>query len=413
MEIKSQHTNILILGAGIGGYETFRTLSKLLKKHGLNQVITIVDRNNYFTFTPLLHEVASGAVEPSHCALPLREIIYKTPHKFIKADVQKIDPEKKVVTTSAGDIAYDYCVMSLGSGVNFLGVPGATEHCYTVRTLDEAMRLREMIIKKLEDTRNITAITVVGGGFSGVEVAGQLAHLIKRDFKKLYPNDTVMISLVESGKTILPQAPLKAQQNILRRLAKMGVTVRLGTVAKEVAASSVLLGSGIRIQSDITVWCAGVSNVAERFLPREYCERGRLPVMASLLSAKADTLYGVGDVILGHNVGSDAPFFPQLGEAAHRQGEYVARHITDRLSGKLTRPFFFKSKGLLMPIGERYGVAIFGKVIITGLLAWWLRRTVYVLFMPGLIFKFKLVIDWTLRLFGFSYIISIERNKKN
>lgn len=409
---KELSTNIIILGAGIGGYETFKVLNKLLKRRRLNQVITIVDHNNYFTFVPLLHEVTSGSVEPSHCALPLREIIYQTSHQFIKAEVQKIDPGKKLVITSEAKISYDYCVMSLGSGVNFFGVPGAAEHCYNVRTLDEAMRLRETIIKKLEDTRDITTITIVGGGFSGVEVAGQLAHLIKRDFKKLYPNDTVTVNLVESGKTVIPQMPSKARQSILRQLAKMGVNVRLGLAAKEVTTDTILLGDGIRIRSDITVWCTGVNNVAEQFLPKEYCENGRLPVTKSLISTKSDTLYGVGDIILGHNVGSSMPF-PQLGEAAYRQGQYVAHHIANRLNGKSTEPFFFKSKGLLMPIGDRYGIAIFGKFVFTGLIAWWLRRTIYVMFMPGLMLKMKLILDWTLRLFGFNDIISIERNQKN
>lgn len=405
-------TNILILGSGIGGYETFRTLNKLLKRHQLNQVITIVDRNNYFTFTPLLHEVMSGSVEPSHCALPLREIIYQTPHQFIKAEVQKIDPEKKLVMTSEGVINYDYCVMGLGSGVNFFGVPGANEYCYNVRTMDEVIRLRETIIKKLEDTRDLTNITVVGGGFSGVEVAGQLAHLIKRDFKKLYPNDTVTLSLVESGKIVVPQMPSKARQSIVRRLASLGVNLWLGVTVKEVEAGAILLGDGTKMKSDITVWCAGVNNVAEQFLPKEYCERGRLPVSEFLVSTKIDTLYGVGDIILGHNIGSNV-LFPQLGEAAHRQGKYVAHHIANRLNKKSTEPFFFQSKGLLMPIGDRYGVAIFGKFILTGLVAWWLRRTVYVMFMPGLMLKMKLILDWTLRLFGFNDIISIEHNQKN
>ena len=172
------HADILILGAGIGGYEVYRTLNKLLRRRQLNQIITIVDRDNYFTFAPLLHEVASGSVEPSHCAIPLREIVYKTPHQFIKAEALKIDPKKKIVATSEGNVSYDYCVVGLGSGVNFFGVPGAAQYSHTIRTLAGAARLHETIIEKLEDTRNITAITVVGGGLSGVEVAATLSPSI-------------------------------------------------------------------------------------------------------------------------------------------------------------------------------------------------------------------------------------------
>lgn len=409
---KKIQTDILILGAGIGGHKTFRTLQKLLRRYGLKKQITIVDRNNYFTFVPLLHEVAGGAVEPGHSAIPLREVVSGTPHQFICAEINTVDPATRTVSTSEGEISYEYCVLALGSGVNFFGVPGAAEHCYTVRTLQAAMHLRETIIKKLEDTRDATTINVVGGGFSGVEVAGQLAYLIKRDFKKLYPNDQITIGLIELGKTVVPQTLPKAQQIIKQRLNKMGVVLHLETQVKEVAADSILLGDGSRIRSDITIWCAGVGNVAEQFLPKEYCERGRLPVTEFLTASKTDSLYGVGDVILGHNAGSEI-FFPQLGEAADYEGEYVAGHIANRLRGKPTKPFFFRSKGILMPIGDRYGVAVFGKVVLSGLPAWWLRRTVYVMFMPGFLFKLQLIFDWTLRLFGFSYIISTEPNKKN
>lgn len=405
-------TDILILGAGIGGYETFRTLNKLIRRWRLNKTITIVDRNNYFTFVPLLHEVASGSVEPGHSAISLREIIYRTPHRFIKTEVQKIDPEKKTVATSEGDISYEYCVAGLGSEVNFFGVPGADTLCYGVRTLNEAMRLRAAIIRKLEDSRNTTAITVVGGGASGVEVAGQLISLVRRDFKKLYPEDKVIVNLVEAGAEVAAALPFPAQRAISQRLKRLGVKLHLGAAVQQVEPDKLILKDGKRLKSDITVWCAGIGNVAGKFLPAAYSERGRLPVTEFLISPKADTLYGVGDMALAHNPGS-AVFFPQLGETAHAEGGYIARHIAARLKNKAIKPFHFQSKGFLMPIGERYGVAIFGKMVLTGLFAWWLRRTVYLMFMPGLRLKIKLALDWTLRLFGFSDIIAVEDNKKN
>lgn len=404
-------TDILILGAGIGGFETFRTLAKLLKRNGLKKTITIVDQNNYFTFAPLLHEVAAGAVEPGHAAFPLRELVYRTPHKFIRARLEKIIPLEKKALTSAGEITYDFCVVALGSGVNFYGTQGAKTFSYTVRTLTAAMALREALIKKVEGSDNTTAITVVGGGFTGVEVAGQLAHLVKHDLKKLFPEDTITVRLIQNGPTLVPMLPAKAQMLVTKRLAKIGVELLFDAKVSEVKKTSVALGTG-ELKSDFTIWCAGNENDMSLCIDNAYCERGRMPVTHFLNHPMNASLYGVGDIIRGNNIGQDNISYPQLGEAAHKQGEYVAKHIFATLCNKKIKPFFFKSLGTLMPIGDGYGVVIAGPFIFAGWFAWWIRRTVYLLFMPGILRKLKIMIDWTLRIFGFRYIIDVERNKQ-
>lgn len=181
-------TDVVIVGAGIGGYETFRTLTKFLKRSHIKKQILIIDQNNYFTFTPMLHEVASGSIEPQHATLPLRELVYKTPHQFLKARVEKIDPERKIIFTSQGQITYEFCVVGLGSGVNYFNTKGAEEFCYGVRTLSKAIKLHEDIFQALENSSQEEIIfTIIGGGFTGVEVAGQFMHLVNHDLKKLYP----------------------------------------------------------------------------------------------------------------------------------------------------------------------------------------------------------------------------------
>lgn len=405
----TQHsTDIIILGAGIGGYETFRSLSKLLKWHGLNKKITLVDAHNYFTFTPLLHEVAAGSVEPSHCTFSLRELVYNTPHTFLKATVKAVHAEKKTVETSAGTISYQYCVMALGSGVNFFGTPGADTYAYTVRTLPKAMQLRENLISLLETEPKKIDLTIVGGGWTGVEVAGQMAFLRDHTLKKVYPTTSIHIRIVESGGAVTAMAPVKAQTKIFKQLQKLGVEILLNTRVASVAKDHVIVGTDTHLPSDMTFWCTGVNNVADCFLNEADCEKKRLPVTKFLNHENYPELYGVGDISLGFNDGADKPF-PQLGEAAHKQGQYVARHIIASLRHKELEPFHFTSSGTLMPIGDRYGIAIFGNIVFGGLFAWWLRRTTYVMFMPGLLRKLKLVMDWTLHLFGFSYIIDITR----
>lgn len=407
MQKNELKTNILILGAGIGGYETFRTLNKELKRQGLKKIITIVDQNSYFTFTPLLHEVASGAVEAAHATIPVRELIYKTPHQFIKASVQKILPEENTVLTSVAAIHYDFCVVALGSGVNYFNIPGAQEFSYTVRTLTAALKLRQDLIQKIESCASDVSLAVVGGGYTGVEVAGQLQHLINIDFKKLYPEKNITLSILQNGPVLVPILPLDVQTAITKRLRKMGVKLLLNNGVKQVLQDAIILKDGSQLHSDMTIWCAGFSSIADSFMPAAQCERGRMGVTHHLTHAHYPNLYGVGDIICGHNVNS-TELYPQLGEAAHKQGEYVAKHIIATLNGKKLKPFYFKSMGTVMPIGDGYGVVALAHLKLFGWFAWWIRRTVYVAFMPGWLRKIKIVVNWTLRLFGFSYILEVK-----
>jgi len=401
-------TDILILGAGIGGYETFRTLAKLLKRHRLKKIITIIDRNNYFTFTPMLHEAAAGAVEPQHCAIPLRELTEKTPHRFIKAEIKGIDPSKKQVQTSAGTIGYDTCVVALGSAINFFNIPGAEQYAHNVRTLRSALRLHDAFIALLETSpaANLNLI-IVGGGFTGVEVAGQLADFIKKDIALLYPDITVKIHLIESGSILAKSMPHKVHKKIAARLKAMSVTVHLRSRVQAVKKEAIQLENGKEIKSDLTIWTSGFKNFAQCYLPQQYCEAGRIPVTSYLCHEKDNSLFAIGDIMLRREPGSEIPY-PQLAEAAHKEGMYIAKAIVRRAKSQKIKPFVFRPTGTLMPIGNWYGVLTIGKFCLFGPLAWWIRRTVYLLFIPGILRKLKIVTDWTLHCFGFHHTLLVE-----
>jgi NADH dehydrogenase len=400
-------TDILILGAGIGGYETFRTLSKELKKNRLPQKITIVDQNNFFTFTPMLHEVASGAIEPSHCTVSLRELVYTTPHEFIKSRVTKIDPTKKMVATEAGSIHYTYLVIGLGSGVNYFNTPGAAENSYNVRTLVAAMKLRHDIVAAFEANQEPLTISIIGGGYTGIETASQLLHLFQHDLTKLYPGVKAHIRVVEAGNTILSTLPNQVQQTIKAYLMARGIEFILAKPVKSVEKNSITFTDGTELSSTITVWCAGVKNQADSYLPSEFQEKGRLPVNQYLQLTTDESVYVVGDMALFKNQDSEIPV-PQLGESAHQEGRYVAKKIANTLKKRTTKPFAFRSLGMLIPVGDWYGVLIAGNFVLFGALAWWIRRTAYLLFMPGLLRKLKIIVDWTLHSLSFRYIINID-----
>lgn len=401
-------TDIVILGAGIGGYEAFRTLSKLLRRHRIDKKITLVDQNNYFTFIPMLHEVASGSILASHAAVPIRELVENTPHSFMKAKVLSIEPEKNLVRTENGAIEYEYGVVALGSKTNFFSVPGAEEHAYHLRDLGAALRLQKTLIDTLETCGDDElTITIIGGGFTGVEMAGQFCDLASNDFKRLYPEKKIAISIVQSQNDLIPYLPEKARKIVKKRLAKEGVKLLFGSRAVEVTPQSVKLKDGRILHSDLTVWTAGFENIGPCFLEDRFCDRGRISVNDFLQVPKHKNLYAIGDIALKYDKHTGSAI-PQLAEVAHREGIFVAKHLVASIQNKTTKPFTWKSHGTLMPIGDWFGVAVIGKFVFSGFFAWWLRRTVYLLYMPGIARKLRVVFDWTLHVFGRRHIINID-----
>lgn len=395
--MKHKKTDILILGGGIGGYEVYRSLAAGLKRSGTNKKITLIDKNEYFAFIPLLHEVAAGTISPSHTTINLCELVQGTPHQFIQTTVQSIDPEHKKVVTEKGTIFYDYCVVALGSSVNYCGIEGAEAYTQPIRTFDHAVALQ----KKLHDTlaqsiETPITINIVGGGYTGIEIAGQIqdaVHLYKKTHKGLRP---IQVNLIEAGETILCLLPQKVQKTVSRVLTKYGVRIYTGKKVARVHPNAILLEDGTSIPSSLSIWSAGVRNIADDILPPEFTERGRVPVNTALLHIKNESLYAVGDIACVKN--KKGQVVPQLGEAAHKEGEYVAWHIIKRCSKKTPdRSFDFVSKGTLMPIGSRFGAAVIGPFVFFGTLAWYLRRAVYLMFVPGWKNKLHIIIDWALQ----------------
>ena len=403
--MKKIQTDIVILGVGIGGYEAFRTLSALLKKNKINKKILLVDQNSFFTFTPLLHEVASGDVNPTHATISIRELIYKTDHSFLKARVKKILPNKKQIITDNGVVNYDQCITSLGSGVNYFGTPGAKQYTYNVKTAKEALSLKKNFFALLDKPKKEINLVVVGGGFTGVEVAMQFCDFIKKEAKLIYKEKHLSITIIESGNKLTKFLPEKARNIITDHAKEMGITVITNTRVSKVEKSSVTLNNGKQIKSDITIWSTGCKNIAKELLTNKWLDKDRIPVNKYLQHKNEKSFYAIGDIALSYS-GKDGACAPQLGEVAYHQGNYVAHHIINSIKNKKTKPFKFISRGTLIPIGEWHGIAIFNNIVISGKIAWWLRRTAYLLFLPGIMRKLQIVSDWSLRSIGFRPVIN-------
>lgn len=387
-------TDILILGASIGGYQAYKQLRKKMP----HARITIVDQNDCFTFVPLLHEVATGALPKTLASAPLSSLIKGRNSTVIQGRVTQIDPEKQIVMTSAGDISFETCLIALGSQTNFFGTPGAAQNAFPLRTLDQATKLFDALKKKIEEKKGKQLhIRVVGGGYTGVEVASQLAELSKTTAKK-YPGTSLRISIIHAAKTVLPALSASVQKKAAQRLRHLGIELILEQRASEVTPQHISLSSGTSLESDLTIWTTGFQTEGNTLIGETFCDRGRIIVDEYLQSTQSPHIYAIGDIALMRDPKHPETIYPQLGEVAYDSATIAAHNIAAAHSGGTKKPFYFHPKGMLIPIGEWYGIGIFRKFTFSGKMMWLARQAAYVIFLPGVIRKFKIILHWKLHL---------------
>jgi NADH:ubiquinone reductase (H+-translocating) len=403
-------TRLLILGGGFGGVETARRLERLLR--GRDDVeVTLVSRDNFFLFTPMLHEVAASDVDITHIVSPLRALLPRT--NVIVGDLRDIDlPGRRVRVTHGADghgheIEFDQLLITLGAVTNFNGVPGLAEHALTMKTLGDAIHLRNHVISLLEeastecgpaDGRRLS-IVVAGGGFAGVETIAALNDFVREAlvfYPRLRQQDVRMV-LVHSGTHILPELGDDLGAYAARKLTARGVEIVTGERVQRVDRDGVTLADGRRIASRVVVWTAGTS--PHPLLAALPCQRdhGRLVVEATLAAPGWPGVWALGDCANVPDVRSGRPH-PPTAQHALREARTVASNMVAAIDGRRPRPFTFRTIGQLAAIGRRTGVArIFG-VKFSGFVAWWLWRTVYLSKLPRLEKKLRVAIDWTLDL---------------
>ncbi|HBF67198.1 MAG TPA: hypothetical protein DDW36_02115 [Candidatus Magasanikbacteria bacterium] len=403
---------IIILGAGIAGIKIYQELhKKLCHRHTCDVRIMLVNRTNYFTFVPLLHEASTGGVEDSHVITPLREFVPCNNHDVYTREVTGVDVAKQVVKTDQGDMHYDYLVVAMGSSANYFGIPGAQEHSFSIKTYIDAQRLRNHLNSLFEeaseaqqkDQRVLMHIAIIGGGAVGVELAGQLGVLLK-DVCKLYPRikrDVFRVSLVHTGDRLLPQLEPKMSRWATRELERLGITLILNHRVVEVKKDAVMLDDGSVLKTRSNIWTAGAKPNTQGIIPKELLdEKGFIVVDPTLSVVGHRAIFAAGDVARIYSMGapSDAPM---IGEFAHNSAKVVAENIARLVRGSPDlKIFHFHSKGMLIPIGDWFALAkIFGFQF-KGRLAWWLRRTVYLMYIYNWRDRFRVVIDWTLDIFG-------------
>jgi NADH dehydrogenase len=405
-------TRILLLGGGFGGLYAALELEKRLGT-AADVEITLVNRENFFLFTPMLHEVAASDVDLTDIVSPIRRILRRV--NFFEGVVERIDLAGRRVTVSHGsdghrhELAYDHLVISLGSTTNFYGLPGLEACALTMKSLTDAIQLRNRLISCLEEAdtdcaranRNaLMTIVVAGGGFAGVETIAAVNDFV-RDALRFYPRipaDAVRMVLVHAGPTILPELGEKLGGYAQRKLIERGIEIHTNSRVDGIANDVVRLSDGMTVNARTVVWTAGTSpHPLVSGLPCRN-DKGRICVNEFLEVPGWPGVWALGDCALVPNPRSGG-FHPPTAQHALRQGKAVARNIVAAIRGGNKRPFAFGGLGQLAAIGHRTGVARILGVNFSGFFAWWLWRTIYLSKLPRLEKKIRVALSWTLDLF--------------
>jgi NADH dehydrogenase len=406
-----RRTRILILGGGFGGVYTALTLEKLLRRDPTVE-IGLVSKENYLVFQPMLPEVISGSIGLTDTITPIRRLCPGT--NLYTRTIEEIDLRQKRVTAAAGfgsqqrHLEYDHLVIALGNVTSFAGQPGLMEHALPFKYLGDALVLRNHVISVLEEAdiesdpavrRALLTFVVAGGGFSGVEAVAELNDFVRAGIKSFrnIPSQDVRVVLLHAGPVILPELPEDLGRFAQRLLGRRGVEIRLGTRLRGATAEAALLDGGERIATRTLVSTVpSAPNPLVAALPCQK-ERGRIVVTHDLELPEYPGVWAAGDCawIVDAKTGQPSP---PTAQHAIREARCVAENIAATLRGTPRRSFSFKALGKLGSLGHRSAVAeVFG-IKLSGFIAWWLWRTIYLMKLPGLDRKLRVAVDWTLDL---------------
>lgn len=412
MGYAGQRKRVVIVGGGFGGAYAAQTLAKRAPS---DTEVVLIDRQNFLLFYPLLIEAGVGHLEPRHVTVPLRKFIGRR-GQFVLAEVEGIDLEGQQVSfrvpgmNASGALHYDHLILAPGSVTRIPPIPGLAEHSFQLKSLQDSIEFRDRGIRLLEMANTIAdkeakrallRIVVVGSNFSGIELAGEY-HEFLTEQAKHYPNleeEDVQVVVIEYADRILPAIDADLALFARRNLERRGLVIHTKTTLTEVHADHVILTSGEVVKTNTTVWCAGItpSPLLRRIPGLPLNDRGYIECDETTQVKGSANVWAVGDSAFIPDK-SGKPY-AATAQNASRQGPLAALNVLRSMKGEELRPFVFNPVGSLAAIGCRTAVArVFG-VKLSGLLAWFMFRSVYLMKMPSWSRRIRIVIDWTLSLF--------------
>ncbi len=403
--VDEQMTNtvphVVIVGAGFGGLHVARAL------HNAPVRVTVIDRNNYHLFQPLLYQVATAALSPADISAPIRHILHKQKNTTVlMAEVTGIDQQRQLVFTPDSSIAYDYLVIATGASHSYFGHNEWAPYAPGLKSIVDATSLRRKILLAFEAAemetdpeklRSLLTFVLIGGGPTGVEMAGAIAELAHKalatDFRHIDPTSARII-LVEAMPRILPVFPETLSERAKRALNHLGVEVRTSSPVEKVDVDGVMI-AGKHLAAMNVIWTAGVAaSPAGKWLDAEVDRAGRVKVLPDLSLPDHSNVFVIGDTACAMQDGKP---LPGVAPVAMQEAHYVASLIVGKVAGKTdSQPFHYRNKGNLATIGRSYGIADFGWLRFGGFLGWVLWLSVHIVFLIGFRNRAIVLFQWAL-----------------
>jgi len=385
---------VVILGAGFGGLNAARALAGKAE-------VTVVDRHNFQTFLPLLYQVSTAGLAADHVVAPIRGALRKTNVKFRMGSPISIDHKNKNVKLDSSEVLqFDHLIIAMGSVTADFGVPGVAEHGLGMKSVHEAITIRAEVMRRFEDLARFEdetrlSIAVVGGGPTGVEMAGALAELKRGPLHNdlAHAADHIDVYLIEAGPRILPMFTEKLSARATRDLQKLGVHVRTNTAVREIKSRQIILKEGEPIPAEVTVWAAGVKG-------EPAASALNLPIVGSRVAAGPTMqvenyphIWAIGDI--SGALAPDGRFYPMVAPVAMQQGKFVAKQILALAAGKPLKEFKYKDKGSMATIGRHKAIVQVGKFTMVGAPAWFAWLFLHLFYLLGGRNKVGTIADWT------------------
>lgn len=394
---------VVIIGGGFGGMN----LAKKLACRKDFQV-TLVDKNNYHFFPPLLYQVSTSFIEPSNISYPFRRMFQgKSNFRFFLGELERIDTENNIVETNTGNVEYDYLVLAMGTQTNYFGMENVKKNALPMKTIDDALNLRNHLLMNMEkvvrlpdgpEREKLTNIVIAGGGPTGVEVSGMLAEMRKNIVRKDYPelkNLRGNIYLVDAGQVLLGPMSKKSQNEAYKVLDKLGVKIILQTAVKDYVDDYVLLANGERIPSAIVVWASGVVAPQVPGIPADSIGRGRRILVDEYSRVKGlPNVFAIGDISFMTTDANYPNGHPQLAQVAIQQGKLLADNFLRLAENKPLKPFKYHNKGTMAIIAKYKAVVDLPKGFFKGFFAWLVWLFIHLIPIAGFRNKAKLAFNW-------------------
>jgi NADH dehydrogenase len=385
---------VVILGAGFGGLTAARALSK-------HAEVVLIDRHNFQTFLPLLYQVSTAGLAADHVAYPIRGALRKTNVQFRMGTPKKLNAAASELTLTDGQvIKYDHLVIALGSTTADFGIAGVKENALGMKTVGEALTIRSEVMRSYEDmcrqgNKDNLDIAIVGGGPTGVEMAGAFAELVRGPLRSDYADaaNRVRVSIIEAGPRLVPSFSESLSNKTQNDLEKLGVKVLTNTSVKEVLPDSILTLDGNTIQANTTVWAAGVKGVPAMDLLHLPVTRGRIDVSSTLQVTGYENVWAIGDI--AGAVGADGVPLPMVAPVAMQQGRFLAKQIQALTAAKPLENFKYKDKGSMATIGRHKAIVEVKGIRISGPIAWLAWLWLHLFYILGGRNKIGTMADWT------------------